>query len=117
MSAMNRISPGRQRVAPDALAFTADGRFLYTANLFSNNVSMFSINSGTGALVGLGAIAAGSFPSYVAIQPLTATSPTPAPPTPTVNTPPPNSGTPSPPRGVNVRRNNLALVVDFSPPA
>lgn len=54
-------------VAPDVSG--KFGKFVYVANSNSNNVSMFAINTETGALTFLGRIAAGTAPQSVAVHP------------------------------------------------
>jgi YVTN family beta-propeller protein len=45
------------------------GKFAYVTNNGSNNVSMYTINATTGALTSVGTIAAGQFPTSVAVHP------------------------------------------------
>jgi YVTN family beta-propeller protein len=45
------------------------GKFAYVANYNSNKIAMYTINAATGALTSIGTIAAGSFPSSIAIDP------------------------------------------------
>ncbi len=53
-------------VDPPAVTLTPSiARFAYAANSESNNVSMFTIDSATGALTSIGVIAAGNQPRSV----------------------------------------------------
>jgi YVTN family beta-propeller protein len=45
------------------------GKFAYVTNSGSNDVSMYTIDTTTGALTSIGTIAAGSTPTSIAIHP------------------------------------------------
>jgi len=55
--------------AGSSIAIHRSGKFAYVTNSGSNNVSMYTINATTGALLSIGTIAAGLSPSSIAIQP------------------------------------------------
>jgi len=52
---------------PDSVAVDPSGRFAYVVNQSSNDISMYTIDSITGALTPAGTIAAGTAPASVAI--------------------------------------------------
>lgn len=55
---------------PNSLAVDPTGRFVYVANLDSNNVSMFGIDVSTGILTSLGpAVATGAQPTSIVVDP------------------------------------------------
>jgi 6-phosphogluconolactonase (cycloisomerase 2 family) len=70
-TALQSADPDALNPGPFAIAVTPDGKFLYTANQFTNTVSAFSIDSATGALtqVGTSPFAVGKSPSGLAISP------------------------------------------------
>jgi YVTN family beta-propeller protein len=45
------------------------GKFAYVTNFKSNDVSMYTVNSTTGALMPIGSIAAGTSPTAIAVHP------------------------------------------------
>jgi 6-phosphogluconolactonase len=59
---------------PVSLAITADGKYLYVANEFTNTVSAYSINSGVLTLVPGSPYPVGTTPSAVALTPAFATN-------------------------------------------
>jgi 6-phosphogluconolactonase len=54
---------------PVAIEFDPSGRFAYSANQDSNNLTMFNVDSQTGALTPLGNIGAGSSLFAVTVEP------------------------------------------------
>lgn len=54
---------------PASVVVDPTGKFLYAANSGSNNVSMYTIDSTTGALTSIGLVAAGASPIAVAVDP------------------------------------------------
>ena len=54
---------------PIAIVVDPSGKFVYVANYSTANVSQYSIDPGTGALTGMGTVAAGINPSSVTIDP------------------------------------------------
>jgi 6-phosphogluconolactonase len=64
-NAPDAINPG-----PFGVVVTPDGKFLYTANQFANTVTIFSIDSASGALSRVGLpVGVGTSPSGLAISP------------------------------------------------
>jgi 6-phosphogluconolactonase len=59
---------------PVSLAITADGKYLYVANEFTNTVSAYSVNSGALTLVPGSPYPVGTTPSAVALTPAFATN-------------------------------------------
>ena len=51
------------------MAVDPASKFAYVMNFSSNDVSMYTINATTGALTSTGTIAAGQFPTSIAIHP------------------------------------------------
>jgi 6-phosphogluconolactonase (cycloisomerase 2 family) len=54
---------------PSFLAIDPSGKFAYVANSGSDTISMYSIDTSTGALTGQGSVEAGNSPSAIAIAP------------------------------------------------
>ena len=72
LAALSTVTAG---TGPYALAFDPQGKFLYVVNKTSNNISGFSINSSTGALLALSdsPFAAGTGPNSIATVTTTTT--------------------------------------------
>jgi len=56
-------------INPVSVAVDPAGKFVYVANSGSNDVSMYTINTATGALTSAGTVATGKVPSSVAVDP------------------------------------------------
>jgi YVTN family beta-propeller protein len=56
-------------INPVSVAVDPAGKFVYVANSGSNDVSMYTINTATGALTSAGTVATGTGPSSVAVDP------------------------------------------------
>jgi len=55
--------------SPSSVAVDPSGKFAYTANWGSNNISVYTINATTGALTAGTAVAAGTNPNSVTVDP------------------------------------------------
>jgi YVTN family beta-propeller protein len=71
LASIGTIGAGTIAAEPDPISMAVDptGTFAYVANSGSGDVSMYSINTTTGALTSLGLIAAGANASSVAVDP------------------------------------------------